>query len=323
MECKVRDIAVYYEEAGSGRPLLMLHGQPLDHRHLFAEMEPLFAKREGWRRLYLDLPGMGKTRAAAWITQQDQILDIVVEFMDNIAPGERFVVAGTSYGGYLARGLVYRRGAQMDGLMINVPGFRQDRDKQDLPQFRVLREDAEFLAALAPDEQDLLQLVVAQSMEVLEGLRKYYSPAVAEADQEFLKRLGDAFSLDVDSLPAPFPGSWISIRGQLSRSWTAPGTGWLSNKKPCSGHWPASGWIGWKNMRSRIPATTAKRSPVHQAMWNICWHCGLYRADKQIDPDGPAAICPECGHRHPFRQLPLLLVSGAGGAGISTVQEVS
>ena len=54
-------------------------------------------------------------------------------------------------------------------------------------------------------------------------------------------------------------------------------------------------------------------------MWNICWHCGLYRADKRIDPDGPAAICPECGHRHPFRQLPLLLVSGASGAGKSTV----
>src|SRR5262249_49449012 len=39
----------------------------------------------------------------------------------------------------------------------------------------------------------------------------------------------------------------------------------------------------------------------------------------QIDPDGPVAICPECGHRHPFRQLPLLLVSGASGTGKSTV----
>jgi hypothetical protein len=54
-------------------------------------------------------------------------------------------------------------------------------------------------------------------------------------------------------------------------------------------------------------------------MWNICWHCGLYRVDKRIDPNGPAAISPECGHRHPFRQLPLLLVSGASGAGKSTV----
>jgi len=40
---------------------------------------------------------------------------------------------------------------------------------------------------------------------------------------------------------------------------------------------------------------------------------------KVIDPSGPAAICPECGFRHSFVQLPLLIVSGASGAGKSTV----
>jgi predicted kinase/DNA-directed RNA polymerase subunit RPC12/RpoP len=54
-------------------------------------------------------------------------------------------------------------------------------------------------------------------------------------------------------------------------------------------------------------------------MFNVCHNCGLYRADKVIDPVGPYAICPECGHKHVFRQLPLLIVSGASGAGKSTV----
>src|SRR6266850_883890 len=54
-------------------------------------------------------------------------------------------------------------------------------------------------------------------------------------------------------------------------------------------------------------------------MLNICVNCGLYRPDKIIDPAGPYAICPECGHRHLFRPLPLLIVSGASGAGKSTV----
>jgi hypothetical protein len=52
---------------------------------------------------------------------------------------------------------------------------------------------------------------------------------------------------------------------------------------------------------------------------NTCPHCGLYRPDKIIDPAGPFALCPECGHRHPFKQLPLLIVSGASGAGKTTV----
>ncbi len=54
-------------------------------------------------------------------------------------------------------------------------------------------------------------------------------------------------------------------------------------------------------------------------MINVCHQCGLYRADKTIDPTGPYAICPECGYRHPFLYLPLLIVSGASGTGKSTV----
>jgi hypothetical protein len=57
-------------------------------------------------------------------------------------------------------------------------------------------------------------------------------------------------------------------------------------------------------------------------MMNICYQCGIYRADKIIDPDGPVAACPECGHRHRFAQLPLLIVSGASGAGKSTVCQI-
>ena len=53
-------------------------------------------------------------------------------------------------------------------------------------------------------------------------------------------------------------------------------------------------------------------------MFNVCHNCGLYRRDKIIDPAGPYAICPECGYKHPFLQLPLLMVSGASGAGKSS-----
>jgi hypothetical protein len=54
-------------------------------------------------------------------------------------------------------------------------------------------------------------------------------------------------------------------------------------------------------------------------MINVCFQCGSYRADKQIDPQGPFAICPECGFRHPFLQLPLLVVSGASASGKTSV----
>ena len=54
-------------------------------------------------------------------------------------------------------------------------------------------------------------------------------------------------------------------------------------------------------------------------MLNTCYNCGAYRVDKLIVPEGPYAICPECGYRHPFLWLPLLMISGASGVGKSTV----
>jgi pimeloyl-ACP methyl ester carboxylesterase len=216
MECQVRDITMYYEEAGTGKPLLFLHGLPLDHRSIANDMEPLFANRSGWHRLYPDLPGMGKTRAADWITHQDQILDLIIDFVDSVVPGERLVVAGTSYGGYLARGLVHHRGSQIDGLLLNVPFIETDAAKQHLPPPLVVSEDPTFLAALMPDEQDMREFIVAQSMDLLAEFRRFISPAVAIADHVFLQRLEQqfAFSFDVDALPAPFPAPALFLTGR-------------------------------------------------------------------------------------------------------------
>ena len=54
-------------------------------------------------------------------------------------------------------------------------------------------------------------------------------------------------------------------------------------------------------------------------MFNVCPNCGLYSDEKAIDPAGPFAICPDCGHRHPFVRLPLFVITGASGVGKSTV----
>ena len=54
-------------------------------------------------------------------------------------------------------------------------------------------------------------------------------------------------------------------------------------------------------------------------MMNVCFQCGIYRADKEIDPAGPFAICPECGYKDHFLQLPLLVVGGASGSGKTAV----
>jgi len=54
-------------------------------------------------------------------------------------------------------------------------------------------------------------------------------------------------------------------------------------------------------------------------MYNTCYNCGQYRVDKIIEPEGPYAVCPVCGYKHPISYFPLLIVTGASGTGKSTV----
>ncbi|MEA0562741.1 alpha/beta fold hydrolase [Lysinibacillus irui] len=59
--CQIKKANIYYEVIGTGTPIIMLHGFSPDHRLMKGCMEPIFDGREGWKRIYLDLPGMGRT----------------------------------------------------------------------------------------------------------------------------------------------------------------------------------------------------------------------------------------------------------------------
>ena len=51
-------------------------------------VEPAFGSRTGWRRFYPDLPGHGKSPGAKRIRDMDDYLDVVLEFIDEVA-GEK------------------------------------------------------------------------------------------------------------------------------------------------------------------------------------------------------------------------------------------
>ena len=54
-------------------------------------------------------------------------------------------------------------------------------------------------------------------------------------------------------------------------------------------------------------------------MFNVCANCGNWHDKREIDPDGAYAICPDCHYHQPFTYLPLFVITGASGAGKSTV----
>ena len=222
MLCTTSDLPIYYETYGSGRPIVMLHGYYPDHRLMTGCMEPIFAQRPGWLRLYPDLPGMGRTPAREWIAGTDQMLEVVLGFIDQVLPGGRFAVAGESYGGYLARGIVGRRPEQVTGLFLLCPLIVPDAGRRRLPPRVTLVSDPELMASLPPaDAAEFDDVAVVQTAahwarfcdEVLPGLRL--------ADSPFLERLranAYGFTFDADTLPQPFerPGLIVAGRQDVS-----------------------------------------------------------------------------------------------------------
>jgi len=213
---EIKSLPIHYVERGEGRPLFLIHGMGIDHRHIETDMEPLFRTRPNWRRIYLDLPGMGKTPSADWIENDDDILEILRAFVGKLAPQQRVVLAGTSYGGLLVRGLVHVMGGMVDGVLFMMPQIQTDDSKKTVPRQQVLVENRDFLAMLQPDEDALRDLFVVQSPEQVRSFRTVVHPAFSLADHAFLRRLNQnlAFSFSVDSLESPFPGPALFLTGR-------------------------------------------------------------------------------------------------------------
>ena len=211
MKADIRGIPVNYEVFGEGRPVLMLHGMPADHRHMVRAFEPIFERRPGWRRIYPDLPGHGLTPRADWITTEDDKLQVALDLVDALAPRQRFLVIGASYGGYLALGAVHRRAADIDGVALIVAN--PNVESRTVGRHQVFVRDEAAVATITDDERGWLGMATIQTAERLEAYRRTMKPAIQIADHEFLDRV-QPLTFDVATLPEPFPRPALVLNGR-------------------------------------------------------------------------------------------------------------
>ena len=152
----VKGHQVHYVEYGSGKPVFNIHGYEVDHRMMTGALEPVFEKKEGYRRIYVDVPGFGKTPGSYDLKSTDDWLDILDGTIDAlIGKEEKFLLTGQSYGCYLMLGLIARRGEQIDGTLFLVPCTIAKRAPRQKPPKAVVEEDHEFSKELTPEQYNL------------------------------------------------------------------------------------------------------------------------------------------------------------------------
>ena len=205
METRAGEVAVHYVEHGTGRPVLVLHGAGVDHREAEACFEPVFDGLARFRRIYPDLPGMGRTAAPDRLRGAEDVLHTLLEFARQVTGGTSYLLIGHSAGAHYARAMALRTPAQIAGLALVcplLPGLR------DVPAHQ---------AVVGPGDigDDVFRsYFVIQSEEMLERYERYVAPAAVLVDHEALERFGERWELAAHGAPA-YADPTLIVAGRL------------------------------------------------------------------------------------------------------------
>ena len=148
---KVNGHPVHYVEFGKGFPVFCIHGYAVDWRMMAGCLEPVFEKHDGYRRIYIDLPGHGQTPPGLLKTSNAWLETISGAIDELIGKEQHFLLAGQSYGSYMQLGLHCLRNEQIDGSLFIVPCPMADRPPRQLPEKQFTEYDEEFMDTL-PEE---------------------------------------------------------------------------------------------------------------------------------------------------------------------------
>ena len=142
-----KNMKLHYEMIGDGKPIIILHGLGCDWTLMKSCLEPIFDTQFNYKRIYIDLPGMGQSAASLEYAASDYILEILISFIRNLDL-QNFLLIGESYGGYLARGILARQFKDVDGMMLLCPVIEPDHSKRTLPLTDIFFSDEKYLNTL-------------------------------------------------------------------------------------------------------------------------------------------------------------------------------
>ena len=111
----VAGIEMAFVDRGSGTPVLLVHGFPLDHSMWNAQIDRL---SEAHRVIVPDLRGFGQSRASDEKVTMGQFADDLAALLDTLGIREPIVLCGLSMGGYIAFQFWRQYAARLRGMIL-------------------------------------------------------------------------------------------------------------------------------------------------------------------------------------------------------------
>jgi pimeloyl-ACP methyl ester carboxylesterase len=196
---------------GDGPAIVCLPWFSLDAAVTAEALEPVLAM-SGLRRIYLEPPGHGRSPVGP--TNADEVLSVLAAYADRVAGPQRFLLAGFSYGGYLAAALARRWPQRVRGLLLVCPGTRIRPDDRDLPPAAADGEPG-WLEGVPPDLHSHLSTALGERTRATAERVSAILAAAAPGEQAYLAEWrATGYQLSDEGSPARFNGPVDIIAGR-------------------------------------------------------------------------------------------------------------
>ena len=208
---------IAYATEGNGIPIVFIHGWSVEFHLWRNKIEAIGGSwKRKYQRIYFDLPGMGKSTGAKSIGNSDDMLRNIEEFLEFSIGEKPYVLAGESYGGYLARGLLAKQADRIDGLFLLCPIVVPGDRKGKVPERIVLECDKKFLATLSKkDHSEFEYLSVVQNKKMWKDYKRDIRLERLKENEGFLEgQLDGAFSVDPNQTEVKYEKPVLLLLGR-------------------------------------------------------------------------------------------------------------
>lgn len=179
---------INYTSYGKGTPILFIHGNNLNKDSMEKVYEPIFEHKHGYRRVYIDLPGMGKSNPQG-INNSDDMLDELLSFIEELDIGHQLILFGHSYGGYLCLGLMHYLQNNVIGAHLSCPVVYAQKGDRILEENVNIIEEEIDVDKNSLDYQNYLELNTRINAITWDKYKNCIATGLHEADEQFLNYL--------------------------------------------------------------------------------------------------------------------------------------
>jgi len=190
MKINIFGTDIHYEQIGEGIPMLIIPGLFISSQSMMPVFEPVVSETNRFKRIYIDMPGMGQSPRHSLENNSESMIKIATEFVKQVIGDEPFYLTSYSYGGYIATGIAREMKEQVLAEIRVCAVIKAEMKRRNIPAHKVLNIEDGVLDGL---DEGLVKRTLEDLVDITEEnfarYKKEINEELRKADRKFILEL--------------------------------------------------------------------------------------------------------------------------------------